>query len=167
QGLQAQRLTTARRPATPCRAAVTDAGLRLATGRRRSSSPPGTASLTRCRRASFRRRPDPQPVAVRVAQLNLTRPRSVLHLHTELGGHGLDIPNAEIDQCTRTGITVVLRQEQPHPAPGDLDECRKPRLEAVFPLLGEAQPLIPRDRRRSVLDVKNGNDFFVHAVIVA
>lgn len=58
-------------------------------------------------------------------------------------------------------------KKQPHPAPGDLDERGKSRFEAVFPLLGEAQPLVPNDRRRSVLDAKNGNDFFVHGVIVA
>jgi hypothetical protein len=110
---------------------------------------------------SFRRRADPQPVAVRVAQLNLTRPRSILRLHTELGGDGLDITNAEVDQRVGTGIALVLRQEQPHPAQGDLDERGKSRFEAVIPLLGEAQPLVPSDRRRSVLDAKNGNDFFV------
>ncbi len=118
------------------------------------TQPPDRFPAARWRRVSFRRRADRQPVAVRVAQLNLMRPRSVRRLHTELGGYGLDIPNAEVHQCVGTGITVVLRQEQPHPAPGDLDERRKSRLEAVFPLLGEAQPLVPRDRRSSILDVK-------------
>ncbi|WP_436278642.1 DUF1800 family protein [Micromonospora marina] len=37
----------------------------------------------------------------------------------------------------------------------------------MFPLFGEAQSVVPGNRRRSVLDVKNGNDFFVHRAIVA
>lgn len=119
-----------------------------------------------CRRVSFRRRADPKAVAVRVAQLNLTRPRSILRLHTELESDGLDITNAEVDQRVGAGVALVLRQEQPYPAPGDLDERRKSRFEAVFPLLRETQSLIPRDRCRSVLDVKNGNDF-LHGAIVA
>ncbi|MFF7976627.1 hypothetical protein [Streptomyces sp. NPDC007905] len=34
------------------------------------------------------------------------------------------------------GVALMLRQEQPHSAPGDLDERGKSRFEAVLPLLG-------------------------------
>jgi hypothetical protein len=63
--------------------------------------------LQQCRcpaRASLRRGAHPQAVAVRVAKLNLARPRSILHGDTELGGDGIDVARAQIHQRIGVGV---------------------------------------------------------------
>jgi hypothetical protein len=48
----------------------------------------------------------------------------------------------EAHRRVRARVAGVLRQEQPYAPARDLGEGRKARFEAVFPLLGEAQPFV-------------------------
>lgn len=113
---------------------------------------------------------DPGPCDPRghvLAQLDLTCPGNFFRPHAELAGGGIDVPYAEVDQSVRVGIAFVLLQEQPHPAPGDFDERGKSRFEAVFHLRGKAEPLVSRDRSRSILDAENRDGFLGRSAIVA
>src|SRR5262249_57862549 len=65
------------------------------------------------------------------------------------------------------GITLVLGQEQPRPAARDRHERGHARLEAVFPLLGETQALVPGDRLGGVSGAQDRDDFLVHAGMVS
>src|SRR5262249_55523167 len=65
------------------------------------------------------------------------------------------------------GITLGLGQEQPRPAACDRHERGHARLEAVFPLLGETQALVPGDRLGGVSGAQDRDDFLVHAGMVS
>lgn len=107
---------------------------------------------------------DPQPVAVGVPQLDLPGPRHLLGGDTELGRDRVHIADPQIHQGAGGRIAPVLRQEEPHRAPGHLHEGGEVRLEAVLPLLDEAQAGVPRHRRGGVLDAQDGNGLLDHAL---
>lgn len=121
-------------------------------------SPNGTG-LTR----SGPPRRHPQPVAVRVDEVALTtREAFFVDGDPELLGHGIDVPDVEMDQGVRPGVALVLREVEPDVATGDGDEQRETRLELVLPLLREPEPLIPPHGPRGVLDAENRHDLLVH-----
>jgi len=64
-------------------------------------------------------------------------------------------------------IVPVLGQKQPRLVTRDRHECWAAGLEAVSPLFGEAQALIPPDRRNGVGHAQDRNDFGPHAGIVS
>src|SRR5262249_53942944 len=98
---------------------------------------------------------DPQPVAVRVAKFDLAPIGWLVLGAAELGHDGVDITHYQVDQGVWPGVTLVLRQEQPRPATRDRHERGHAGLEAVLPLLGESQALIPADRVGSVGDTQD------------
>jgi hypothetical protein len=57
-------------------------------------------------------------------------------------------------------VARVLREVDPHSAPCNRNEPRKPEL--VLPLLVKSELLLRSKARASVLDPSDGNDFFVH-----
>jgi hypothetical protein len=110
---------------------------------------------------------DPRPVTVRVAQFDLASIRQLACGSAKLGHDGVDITRYQVDQGAWPGITLVLGQVQPRPAPCNRDERGHAGLEAVLPLLRESQPPIPADRLGGVGDAKDRDDFLVQAGMVA
>jgi len=72
----------------------------------------------------------------------------------------------QLDEGVRPGVTSVLGQEQPCPAPSDRDERGPAWLDAMLPLLGEPQALVPGDRIGGVRDAQDRDDLFVHPAMV-
>jgi hypothetical protein len=89
---------------------------------------------------------DPQPVTVRVAKLELAPVRRLAVRTAELGLDRVDVAHIKADQGVGPGITPVLGQEQPGPATCDRHEGRAVGVEAMHPLLCEAQASIPGNR---------------------
>jgi hypothetical protein len=110
-------------------------------------------------------RSDPQPVVVRVTEFDLTCPGSLFNGHAELRCDGLDVIETQIDEGVRTGVTSVLGEKQPQSATGYRYERRETRLEAVFPLLDEAQSFVPSNGVGGVADAKDRDDILVHSLI--
>src|SRR5919198_3310566 len=113
------------------------------------------------------RRPDPQPIAVRVTQLDLPSPRRLFHGHAELSRDRVDVPDPQVHQGVWARAPLVFGQKQPHPATRHRHERRHAWLEAVLPLLGEAQAPIPADRHGGVGDAKDRDHVLVHGRTVA
>jgi hypothetical protein len=105
------------------------------------------------------RRADPHPVAVRVTKPDLASPGHLFNSRAELLRDRLEITQTKVDQRVRASIAGVLGQKQPHPAACDRHERREARLEAVLPLLAEAQPLVPGGGCGGVADAKDRDDF--------
>src|SRR3954452_22810012 len=106
---------------------------------------------------------DAQPVAVRVHEGALPPGEPVLvDGNSELLGHGVDVPDVEVDQGVGPSVALVLGQVQPDVATCHGDEPGKAGLELVLPLLDEAEPPIPFDSPRRVLDTQNRYDLLVH-----
>lgn len=116
-----------------------------------------TASARRC---------DPQPVTVQIAKFHRAPIRLLPDRLAEPGHDRVDVTDCQVDQGVRASIAVVLGKVQPRPATCDRHERGAAGLEAMLPLLGETQALIPADRCRSVCDAQNRDDFLVHADMV-
>src|SRR3954467_9411202 len=91
-----------------------------------AARPPNGTGLTR----SGPPRRHPQPVAVRVNEVALT-PREAFFVDgdPELLGHGIDVPDVEMDQGVRPGVALVLRQVQADIASRHGDEQGEAGLE--------------------------------------
>lgn len=94
-------------------------------------------------------------------------PGHLLDGRAELLRDPLQVTQTQVDQGVRAGVAGVLGQEQPYRASGDRHECREAGLEAVFPLLGETQALIPGGGHGGVADPKDRDDFLLHGLIVS
>jgi hypothetical protein len=92
-------------------------------------------------------------------------PWSLFNGHPERRCDGLDVVDTQLDEGVRTGVTSVFGEKQPHSATGNRNEGREARLEAVFPLLHEAQSFVPDDSLGGVADTKDRDDFLVHSLI--
>jgi hypothetical protein len=77
--------------------------------------------------------PDPQPVAVRVAKLDLTPIWRFTSGSAELSHNGVDVTDYQVDQSVWPGVTSVLGEEQPRAA-RDRHERGHAGLEAVLPI---------------------------------
>lgn len=107
-----------------------------------------------------------QPISVEVAKPNLTRPGRLFRFHAKFLGDGVNIVQTEVEQCMRSGISLMLGEKESYASPRDRNERRKTWLEAVLPLLAEPESLVPIDSRSGIAHVKDGNDFFVHTTMI-
>jgi hypothetical protein len=89
----------------------------------------GGGSACRC--------PDPQPVAIRVAKLDLTPIGRFISGSAELGHNGVKVSDYQVDQSLWPGVTLMLGEEQPRAATRDRHERGHAGLEAVLPFFGE------------------------------
>jgi hypothetical protein len=110
---------------------------------------------------------NPNAVAVRVSQLDLTPPRNIFGCDAKLGSDRVHVCHAEIDKPIRSCITLVLGKKQPNLPARDRHERRKARLEPVLGFLHEAQPGIPRHRQGSVVDAEDGDNGLFDLLILA
>lgn len=72
-----------------------------------------------------------------------------------------------MDQGVGPGIAAVLGQEQPRPVARDRHERGAAGLEAMFPLLGESQALVPADGHVGVGHAQDRDDFRLHAGMIS
>ena len=79
----------------------------------------------------------------------------------------VDVAHVHADQGVGPGITSVFGQEQLCPSMRDRHERRAAGIEAMFPLLGEAQAFIPPDRRVGVSHAQDRDDFHLHAGMIS
>ena len=106
---------------------------------------------------------DPKAIAIRIRQVNLSRPRLIEDRHAELRGNRVDIGDAEVHERVRSSVSAMLRQKDPcRPIPCKRHKSRKRRLEPMNPLLLIPEPLVPLGSASGVRDTKNGNDFIGH-----
>jgi hypothetical protein len=107
---------------------------------------------------------DPQSVAVRVFEIHLATGEALLvNRDAELLGNAVDVIDVEVDERVRSCVAFVLGQVDVDRSSGNGDEPRKARLELMLPLLLEAEPLVPRDGARGVLNVENRDNLLAHA----
>jgi hypothetical protein len=119
------------------------------------------------RRAGSTRRIDPQPVAIRIAKFHFAPVRLLPDRLTELGHDGVEVTDCQVNQGVWPRIALVFGEIQLRPATGDRHERGASWLEAVLPLLGEPQALIPPDRCRRVSDAQNRDDSIIHSDMVS
>src|SRR5207247_259967 len=112
--------------------------------------------------ASFVRGANSQAVAVRIAELDLARPRLLFGRRVEFASERVDVVDEEINQRVRTRVAFVLGQKKSNRPTIDRDECGQPRLEAVLPGLAESESLVPLDGTAGVLDVEDRDRALVH-----
>lgn len=120
-----------------------------------------------CDIRSARQLADPQPVTIRVAKFELAPVRRFAGRPTELGLDRVDVAHLQTDQGVGPGITSVLGQAELRPATRDRHERRAAGIEAMFPLLGEAQAFIPPDRHVGVSHAQDRDDFHLHAGMIS
>jgi hypothetical protein len=78
--------------------------------------------------------PKPVPVGVDEGALPPGEP-FLVDADVELLGHGVDVPDVEVDQGVRPGVARVLGEVEPDIPARDRDEPGKARLELMLPLL--------------------------------
>src|SRR5215470_12380478 len=145
------------------------AGAAVAAARRAGlwapSHVPGSPGRWR-RAGSAGRRPDPQPVTVRVAKFELAPIGRLACGPAELGHDRLHIAHKQVDQGVRPGIAPVLGKKQPRFPASDRYERRHAGLEAMLPLVGETQALVPFDRISGAGHTQHGDDLVIHGGMV-
>ena len=103
-----------------------------------------------CDFRSARRSADPHPITVQVAKFELAPIGRFAAGPAELGHDRVDVAYLQNDQGVGPGTTSVLGQRQPRAVPRDRHERRVAGIEAIHPLLGEAQAPTPGNRRRGI-----------------
>src|SRR5215831_11825262 len=91
------------------------------------------------------RRPDAQPVTLRVAKFELAPVGRLACGPAEVDHHRRYVADEQVDQGIRPGIAPVLERNSPAPATSDRHKCGHAGPEAMLPLLGGTQALIPGD----------------------
>lgn len=135
-------------------------GARATVGRMESGAPPNGKSLYVAVGPVWQ-------YSINPATGELT-PKSPATIAAPGTAHDLAIaPNGKnvyvVTEGVRLGVAAVLGQEQPGPATGDRHERGPVWLDAMFPLLGEPQALVPGDRIGGVRHAQDGDDLLVHA----
>src|SRR5215472_442481 len=112
------------------------------------------------------RSPDPQSVTVRVAKFELAPVGRLAWGPAELGHDRRYVVHKQVDQGVRPGIAAVLGKKQPRSPASDRHERRHAGLEAMLPLLGETQALIPGDCISGAGHTQHWDDFVIHPGMV-
>ena len=108
-----------------------------------------------------------RPVAVRIFQSALP-PRKTLFVDGDatLLRDGVDVIDVKVDERVRPRVTRMFGEIRAGTSSRHRNKPRQARLELMLPLLAEAEPLVPGNSPRRILDVKNGHDLLVHSVEV-
>lgn len=109
---------------------------------------------------------DPQPVPVRVDQLDLPPPRLLGDVAPELIGDRVNVVDPEVHERVRSCVPFVLGEMQVNDAALEEDVARKLRSESVLADDTESQPFVPLRRLESVCHPHDGDDFLRHGRIL-
>jgi hypothetical protein len=99
--------------------------------------------------------------------MHLTTGKTLLiNWNAELLGDAVDVIDVEVDERVRSCVAFVLREVDVDRSSCNRNEPRKTWLELMLPFFREAEPLVPRDSARRVLDVQNRDNLLAHAAEV-
>ena len=114
--------------------------------------------------ASVARSCYPKPVAVWIFKVAFP-PGETLFIdgYPELLRDRVDVVDVQVNKGVGPCVSLVLREIEPNASACHRNEQWKARLELMFPLPLETEPLVPGDSPSGDLDIQDRDDLFVQA----